>query len=159
MWYVPGSGRVFSSLLKQQHSGGSGSSSEARLGRRPSRPTSPSPTSYPLAATRASPLCYLQHQREQPGAQTQCVPPQSEVGGRGRAPQRPSSRLSVSNAKFPLYLANSGLSKRLPPCDIRLHFSRVQGERLKPVHSAALRPRVPLRGNVVQCTHPPRRLY
>lgn len=35
VWYVTGSWRVFSSLLKQQHSGGSGSSSSARLGARP----------------------------------------------------------------------------------------------------------------------------
>lgn len=160
MWYVPRSGRVFSSLLKQQHSEGSGSSSEARPGRRPSRSSSPSPIPHFLPSRRHQSLSalYLQHQREQPGAQTQCVPPQSEVRGRGAgaaAPQKPS----VSNAKFPLYLANSGLSKRLPPCDTRFHFSSVQGGRLKPVHPAALRPRVPLRGNMVQCTHSPRRLY
>lgn len=149
---VPGSRRVSPSQLKQQHSAGSGSTSAAGRGTRPS-PQPPRRRHASLSAL------YLPHQREKPRAQTQCAPPQSRAGGRGRASQRPRGRLSGSNAKSLSYLANSGFSEHLTPWTPAPLFSGSKAQVRNHLYSAALRQCIPMRGNMVQCTHSPRRLY
>lgn len=149
---MPGSWRVSSSQLKQQHSVGSGSTSAARRGTRPS-PQPPRRRHPSLSAL------YLQHQREKAPRADSVRTAAVSSRGAGRAPQRHGGRLSGRNAKSLFYLANSGFSEHLTPWTPDPHFSGSKAEVRNHLYSAALRQCIPIRGNMVQCTHSLRRLY
>lgn len=83
---------IFQSLLKQQRSG----APPPRPSREPGFPATPTRTpTHPGRRHPSLSALYLQHQREKPGAQAQCEPPQSGAGWGGEgagaaAPSRPA---------------------------------------------------------------------
>lgn len=158
MWYVTGCWRVFSSLLKQQHSGGSGSSSPARLGTRtyyrtpsqhhPDRPAvhppprpppqPPPPPPEPLSTISAASA------RKAPRADSvRTAAVWSRGAGAGAAAS--SRPAKWQERQIPVIFGKLWFIRTPQPSTPGPPFSRIQGERRKasllrglaPVHSDA----------------------
>lgn len=157
MWYVTGCWRVFSSLLKQQHSGGSGSSSPARLGTRtyyrtpsqhhPDRPAvRPPPRPPPPPPPPPEPLSTISaaSARKAPRADSvRTAAVWSRGAGAGAAAS--SRPVKWQERQIPVIFGKLWFIRTPQPSTLGPPFSRIQGERRKasllrglaPVHSDA----------------------
>lgn len=157
MWYVTGCWRVFSSLLKQQHSGGSGSSSPARLGTRtyyrtpsqhhPDRPAvRPPPRPPPPPPPPPEPLSTISaaSARKAPRADSvRTAAVWSRGAGAGAAAS--SRPVKWQERQIPVIFGKLWFIRTPQPSTPGPPFSRIQGERRKasllrglaPVHSDA----------------------
>lgn len=154
-----GAGEYFPVSAKAATLGGS--SSAAQPGTRLS--LHPHPTRTPTHPGRRHPslsALYLQHQREKPGAQAQCEPPQSGAGWGGEgagaaAPSRPAKwqERQISLISGQLWCTRTPGSRPLP-------FSPRSLEKASFFLYSAVRTGafIPLRGNMVQCARSPPRL-
>lgn len=148
---------IFQSLLKQQRSG----APPPRPSREPGFPATPTRTpTHPGRRHPSLSALYLQHQREKPGAQAQCEPPQSGAGWGGEgagaaAPSRPAKwqERQISLISGQLWCTRTPGSRPLP-------FSPRSLEKASFFLYSAVRTGafIPLRGNMVQCARSPPRL-